>query len=170
MTTPQDPGPASTGPGPMPDGPAGGPAPAPASWQPPRFDPAGPTQAPVARDVDALAEPVAFAVLACPSVAGLSGGPFGTVGTYLPGRRVTGVRITDHEVTIRIVARLAPLRRIEAEVRAAVAALVPGLPVHLGVDDIDTGESDPPTAANTVGTTTAGVASAGSRGGVRLPF
>lgn len=98
--------------------------------------------APVARDADALAEPVAAAVLACPSVAGLSGGPFGTVGTYLPGRRVTGVRITDDEVTIHVVARLVPLRRIEAEVRTAVAPWVPGLPVHLGVDDLDTGAPD----------------------------
>lgn len=139
MTTAQDPGPSSTGPGPMPVGPAGAPTADPVPDGPPRFDPAGPVAAPVARDVDALAEPVASAVLACPSVAGLSGGPFGTVGTYLPGRRVTGVQITDTTVTVRIVARLAPLRRIEAEVRAAVAPLVPGLPVHLGVDDLDAG-------------------------------
>ena len=138
MTTPRVPGPAGTGPGPMPDGPAGRPTP-PAPEGPPSFDPSGPTRAPVARDSDALAEPVAAAVLACPSVAGLSAGPFGTVGTYLPGRRVTGVQITDTEVTVRVVARLAPLSRIEGEVRAAVAALVPGLPVHLGVDDVDTG-------------------------------
>ena len=122
----------------MPDGPAGRPtAPAPAG--PPRFDPTGPTRAPVARDTDALAEPVAAAVLACPSVAALSAGPFGTVGTYLPGRRITGVQITDTAVTVRVVARIAPLTRLESEVRAAVAALVPGLPVHLGVDDLDTG-------------------------------
>ncbi|GAA4921932.1 hypothetical protein EV188_1165 [Actinomycetospora succinea] len=139
MTTPQDPGPASTGPGPMPAGITGAPGTEPTASGLPRFDPAGPLAAPVARDVDALAEPVAAAVLACPSVAGLSGGPFGTVGTYLPGRRVTGVQITDAEVTVRIVARPAPLRRIEAEVRAAVAPLAPGLPVQLGVDDLDAG-------------------------------
>ncbi|WP_328309709.1 hypothetical protein [Actinomycetospora sp. NBC_00405] len=126
----------------MPAGPSAVPGTATAD-SPLRFDPAGSVAAPIARDVDALAEPVAAAVLACPSVAGLSGGPFGTVGTYLPGRRVTGVQITDTEVTIRIVARLAPLRRIEAEVRAAVAPLVSGLPVHLGVDDLVTGEPDP---------------------------
>lgn len=120
---------------PAPAAPSGVPA-APAATRP-RFDPAGANVAPVARDVDALAEPVAAAVLACPTVAGLSGGPFGTVGTYLPGRRVTGVQITDAEVTVRVVARLAPLTRVEAEVRAAVGVLVPGLPVHLAVDDID---------------------------------
>ena len=94
------------------------------------------TPAPVARDIDALAEPVAEAVLACPSVAGLSPGPFGSVGTYLPGRRIAGVRITDDQVTVRVVARMRPLRTIEAEIRAAVGALVPGLPVNLGVDDV----------------------------------
>ena len=125
MTTPGA-GPASTGPGPM----------------PPTFDPHGRATAPVARDVDALAEPVAAAVLACPAVARLSAGRFGTVGTYLPGRRVTGVQITDDEVTVRVVAYPVPLRILETEVRAAVAALVPGVPVHLGVDDIETGEAD----------------------------
>jgi len=92
----------------------------------------------VARDGDALAEPVAAAVLACPSVAALSGGPWGTVGTYLPGRRVPGVQITDTQATVRVVVHLAPRRVVEAEVRTAVAALVPGLPVHLGIDDIIT--------------------------------
>ena len=89
-----------------------------------------------ARDVDAWAEPIAEAVLGCPSVASMSGGPWGTVGTYLPGRRVPGVQITDTDVTIRVVAHLAPLRMVESEVRAAVGALAPGLPVFLAIDDI----------------------------------
>jgi hypothetical protein len=96
-------------------------------------------RAPTARVEDALAEPVAAAVLACPAVARLSAGPFGTVGTYLPGRRVSGVQITDAEVTVHVVARPAPLRSLEAQVRDAVGALVPGVPVHLAVDDVDTG-------------------------------
>lgn len=104
----------------------------------PRFDPAGPAVAPVGRDSDALAEPVAAAVLGCPAVARLSAGPFGTVGTYLPGRRVTGVQITDTEITVRLVARPVPLRTLEAQVRGAVGAVVPGLPVHIGVDDLET--------------------------------
>ena len=40
-----------------------------------------------------LAEAVAAAVLAHPGVARLSGGPFGTIASYLPGRRVIGVRL-----------------------------------------------------------------------------
>ena len=46
-----------------------------------------------------LADSIAAAVLAVPGVAALHPGMFGEVGTYLPGRRVTGVRITDDEVT-----------------------------------------------------------------------
>lgn len=90
------------------------------------------------RGSDALADPVAAAVLGCRSVAELSAGPFGTVGTYLPGRRVPGVQITDTEVTIRVVAHVVPLHQIETEVRAAVTAVVGGLPVHLGIDDVVT--------------------------------
>ena len=127
MTSPRPAGrPADTGPGPMPEAPV-------TSVRSPA-DPVA--AAPPARDIDALAEPVAAAVLACPSVAGLSPGPYGSVGTYLPGRRITGVRITDDQVTVRVVARMRPLRTVEAEVRAAVGALVPGLPVNLGVDDV----------------------------------
>jgi len=88
-------------------------------------------------DTDALAEPVAAAVLACPAVARLSGGPFGTVGTHLPGRRVTGVQITTTGITVRLVARPVALRALETQVRAAVTAIVPGLPIHIGLDDLD---------------------------------
>lgn len=110
---------------------------------PPVFDSAGPVAAPLARDTDALVEPVAAAVLACPAVSRLSAGPFGTVGTYLPGRRVAGVQITATEVTVRVIARPTPLRALETQIRAAVSALVPGLPVHIGLDDLDLGDTEP---------------------------
>lgn len=116
--------------------------PGPVPRRPPRFDPAGPVAAPAARDGDALAEPMAAAVLACPAVARLSAGPYGTVGTYLPGRRVTGVLITDHAVTIRLVAHPVGVRTIEAQVRAAAATVVPGLPVDIAIDDLDTDLDD----------------------------
>jgi hypothetical protein len=90
-----------------------------------------------ALDIEAFAEPVAAAVLACPAVARLSGGPFGAVGTYLPGRRVAGVQITTSVITVRLVARPVALRTLENQVRAAVTAVVPGLPIHIGLDDLD---------------------------------
>ncbi|MFD4368309.1 hypothetical protein [Rhodococcus sp. NPDC058521] len=50
------------------------------------------------------ADLIAAAVLDVPGVAGLHGGTFGEVGTYLPGRRVAGVRTdetsTDVHVTV----------------------------------------------------------------------
>ena len=44
-----------------------------------------------ARSAVTTADEVAAAVAAAPGVSRLSGGHLGGVGTYLPGRRVTGV-------------------------------------------------------------------------------
>ncbi|MFC4535044.1 hypothetical protein [Sphaerisporangium dianthi] len=84
--------------------------------------------------VEGLADRVARAVQGCPDVASLAGGP---VATYLAGRTVAGVAVRDTEVEVAVVARYGrPLAEIAAEVRAAVEPLVPGLPVHIRIDDI----------------------------------
>lgn len=85
-------------------------------------------------DVDA----VAGAVQACPSVTRLAtGGPV-EVATYLPGRRVHGVRIHDGTVEVHVVARYgAVLPAVGEEVRRAVAPLAPGHKVAVFVDDLD---------------------------------
>ncbi len=95
----------------------------------------------------ALAEAVAAAVLAHPGVAALSGGPFGTVASYLPRRRVIGVRLpleaTD-PVEIAVVARMGvPLPRLADELGAAVVAVVGPVAVDVTVTDLETraGES-----------------------------
>ncbi|UBU11914.1 hypothetical protein [Nonomuraea gerenzanensis] len=76
-------------------------------------------------------------VLACDGVARLSGGPFGTVATYLPGERLMGVSADEREVEIAIVATLdRPLPQTADEVRAAVADLAGQRPVHVRIDDI----------------------------------
>ncbi len=62
-------------------------------------------------DVDP--EAVVAAALSCPDVARLSGGLVGEVATYLPGRQVTGVRFTDEEVEVHIVARWGPPLPVE---------------------------------------------------------
>ena len=49
-------------------------------------------------DVDALAA----AVRSCPAVDDLDGGPLGTVATYLPGRRVPGIRIGADRASIQV--------------------------------------------------------------------
>ena len=56
--------------------------------------------------IDALAaidDRLAAAVLAVPGVEALHPGMFDEVGTYLPGRRVAGIRITDHAVDVHVV-------------------------------------------------------------------
>jgi hypothetical protein len=81
-----------------------------------------------------LADEVAGAVRRCSDVADLSSGPFGTVATYLPGKRVSGVALRDDEVEISIIVRQGrPLPEIADEVRAAVAPFVGDRPVNVHI-------------------------------------
>lgn len=83
--------------------------------------------------VDALVE----AVLGLPGVAGLHAGALGEVATHLPGRRVPGVRVRDGVVDVHVVLTgTAPLRVTAGAVRAAVAALAPGVAVDVTVEDV----------------------------------
>lgn len=92
-------------------------------------------------------EAVAAAALGCPLIAGLTGGIVGEVATYLPGRRVVGVRDADGVVEIHVVARWGrPLPEVADAVRAAVASHVDGQPVAVFVDDIEV-PADPAAAA-----------------------
>lgn len=87
---------------------------------------------------DSPAEAVAAAVLAVPGVVRLHGGRFGTLGTYLPGRRVTGVRIDDEGTEVHIVVSdVAPVPDTAGRVQRAVSAIAP-MPVRVHVEDIDT--------------------------------
>jgi hypothetical protein len=80
---------------------------------------------------------VAVAVLACPLVAGLHGGTFGEVATYLPGRRVTGIRTTPTGLEIHVIARFpATAARLADQIRAAVAPWAGGLPVDVVLEDV----------------------------------
>lgn len=80
---------------------------------------------------------VVAATVSCPSVAGMSAGKAAEVATYLPGRRVRGVRITEGEVELRVIARWGLfLPGIAEEVRAAVRPFVRGAPVSVYIDDI----------------------------------
>jgi hypothetical protein len=68
---------------------------------------------------------IAAAIATCPSVSGLSGGLAGEVATYLPGRRVSGVRVTPDSIEVHVVARYGVgLHDVDSEVRAAVTAAV----------------------------------------------
>ena len=88
-------------------------------------------------DVDA----VAAATLGCPAVAGLHPGGTRFVATYLPGRRVVGVRVDEDRVLLSVVlAQGASGGRLEKQVRDAVAPLVAGRAIDVHVADVDTGE------------------------------
>jgi hypothetical protein len=56
-------------------------------------------------DVDA----VAAAVLACPGVAALDGGQYGEVASYLPGRKVAGVMVSDGRVKVQVRLHVGPV-------------------------------------------------------------
>lgn len=89
-----------------------------------------------------LAEAVAAAVLAHPGVVRLSGGAFGTVATYLPGRRLLGVRLPLHAsdpVEIAVVTRLGvALPALAAELGEAVGiALHHPVAVDVTVTDVE---------------------------------
>ncbi|BBY86229.1 Asp23/Gls24 family envelope stress response protein [Mycolicibacterium tokaiense] len=84
-----------------------------------------------------IADTVAGIARAVPGVAGLHSGMFGEVATYLPGRRVTGVRVHADQIDVHISVRGdTGIRQTAAAVRAAVAAAVPGHRVDVTVADL----------------------------------
>jgi plasmid stabilization system protein ParE len=100
--------------------------------------PSAPT-APSPADPAALAERVAAAVAAHPSVARLHAGVFGDVATHLPGGRLIGVRIGGTGEPVEIAVVLHPDRPIPEVVRALrreVSALCGGGAVDITVADL----------------------------------
>ena len=82
------------------------------------------------------ADRVAALVRAIPGVADLHPGMFGEVGTYLPGRRVPGVRLTETGIDVHVSVFFgAPVREVAAQIRRAVAAEVGG-PVDVTIEDV----------------------------------
>jgi hypothetical protein len=83
-----------------------------------------------------LAERVAAVVTAHPSVARLHGGLFGDVATYLPGRRLIGVRIGE-TVELGVVLHLdRPIPDVVRSVRQQVSLLCGGAAVDIVVADV----------------------------------
>jgi len=99
-----------------------------------------PAQSPATQGAAEEVDPdaVSTAALSCPQVADLSGGLVGEVATYLPGRSVTGVRLTDDEVEIHIVARWGTnLPDVADAVRRAVKPVTGNLRTSVYVEDIE---------------------------------
>ncbi|MGW5054515.1 hypothetical protein [Actinokineospora sp. NPDC004072] len=85
-----------------------------------------------------LADRLGAAVLAHPAVVRLDGGPFGTVATALPGRRVQGVAIGGQGVEVAVVLRAdQPIPAVAAELRDRVRAVVGQVPVDVHVSDVE---------------------------------
>lgn len=113
--------------------------------------------------VAAAARAARDAALAVPGVTRLSGGAFGEVATYLPGDRVTGVRVGDDGVHVHVVlaqAALAAIPATAAAVQAAVHAVphlphlgLADLPVHVHVEDVESAGRPPREAQDPPGGT-----------------
>lgn len=92
---------------------------------------------PVTGTVAHTADEVAALVLGVPGVVRLHGGAFGEAATYLPGRRVTGVKLGTDLVEVHVVvANGTPIRETARQIHTAVAAVV-AAPVHVFVEDVD---------------------------------
>jgi uncharacterized alkaline shock family protein YloU len=90
----------------------------------------------VAGSAAEVADLVAAAVRAVPGVADLHAGSFGEVATYLPGRRVAGVRIREDITDVHVVTLWgAPVPATADAVRFAVQPIV-STPVHVVVEDV----------------------------------
>ncbi len=99
---------------------------------------------PVSAGLAVLAGRVMQAAASCPAVAGLSGGPYGTVATYLPGRTVLGVAVRAGEVEVCVTVWYGlPLAAAAGQVRDAVAAAVPGHTVNVIIGDVAAPGSGP---------------------------
>ena len=95
-------------------------------------------------DVDAVAE----VVQACKGVAGLDGGRFGEVASYLPGRKVHGVVVSDGRVKVQVRSRWGiPAPHLAAMITAVVYPLTRGRPVDVVIADIDDPPGTPPAGA-----------------------
>jgi hypothetical protein len=88
-------------------------------------------------DVDA----VATAVRGCPGVLDLDGGPPQMTATYLPGRRVDGVRVDRLAVAVQVRARWGvPVSELSTQIRAALAPVAAGRRIDIVWADV----ADPP--------------------------
>lgn len=94
---------------------------------------------------EVLADAIAQRVLDHPSVAHLHGGPFGTVASYLPGRRVVGVRVDEADGSVDLSVAVwvgAPLLPVVAELRHRVAEVAGPVRVNVTVADLHSPEED----------------------------
>lgn len=84
-----------------------------------------------------LADRVAERVRAVPGVFGLHAGAFGEAATYLPGRRVTGVRMRDEQVDVHVITVWGfDVHEVAATIRSALTELLPSRSITVTVEDV----------------------------------
>lgn len=100
-------------------------------------------------DVDAMAA----AVRGCPAVDDLDGGRLGSVATYLPGRRVAGIRIDDDRIEAHVRGVWGqPVGLIAQQIRGALAALSGGRIIDVVLTDIaEPGQAKAPLPSPAIG-------------------
>lgn len=77
-------------------------------------------------------------VLSCPGVVAMHGGLAGEAASYLPGRRVTGVRVLADRVEVHVIARWpVPVSEIAEQVRTATSQAVGGRRVDVVIGDVE---------------------------------
>jgi hypothetical protein len=95
---------------------------------------------------------VATAVRGCPSVVDLHGGPPQMTATYLPGRRVEGVRIDPLAVAVQVRAWWGvPVSELSTQIRAALAPVAVGKRIDIIWADVADRPSPAPTPVATAG-------------------
>ena len=106
-----------------------------------------------------------------PGVTGLHAGVFGEVATYLPGSRVSGVRMSDDSGEVHIVVDINHDLRAVADEVVTVASQVAGVPVSVVVEDISVGPTESHDEPQTTSgeTTSAGTTSGGDTPAGEIP-
>lgn len=97
------------------------------------------TEAPIGAAVDGVdLDAVAAAVRSCPGVDDLDDGPINArLATYLPGRKIDGLKITADTLTVQIRSMWGvPVTEVGAQIRLAVVHLVAGRRVDIIVADL----------------------------------
>ena len=118
-----------------------------------------------------VAQQVAAAAQAVPGVTGLHAGVFGEVATYLPGSRVSGVRMSDDSGEVHIIVDINHDLRAVADEVVTVASQVAGVPVSVVVEDISVGPTESHDEPQTTSgeTTSAGTTSGGDTPAGEIP-
>jgi len=82
-------------------------------------------------------------VLSCPAVVAMHAGVVGEAATYLPGARVTGLRVSPARVEVHVVVRWpVPADEVAAQVWAVTAQVVGGRRVDVMIGDVLLPETD----------------------------